>query len=94
MTLYGSDRRLVVNRGLCAIAQAESLRYKILSVVISLADFGIILYMACYNVFRFVMKSGDKGCEVIVCGKHRAARVKSMNFKSFESFNQNLTIYL
>ncbi|KAH0867947.1 hypothetical protein HID58_074969 [Brassica napus] len=43
---------------------------------------------------RFVMKSGAKGCEVIVCGKLRAARAKSMNFKSFESFNQNLTIYL
>ncbi|CAF2069725.1 hypothetical protein YC2023_008284 [Brassica napus] len=71
-----------------------SLRYKILGVVNSLADFEIILYMACYNVFRFVMKSGAKGCEIIVCGKLRAARAKSMNFKSFESFNQNLTVYL
>ncbi|KAG2256629.1 hypothetical protein Bca52824_075923 [Brassica carinata] len=40
------------------------------------------------------MKSGAKGCEIIVCGKLRAARAKSMNFKSFESFNQNLTVYL
>jgi hypothetical protein len=32
-------------------------------------------------VLRFVMESGAKGCEVIVSGKLRAARAKSMKFK-------------
>lgn len=36
---------------------------------------------ACYGVLRFVMESGAKGCEVIVSGKLRAARAKSMKFK-------------
>ncbi|WOK94950.1 40S ribosomal protein S3-3-like [Canna indica] len=43
----------VNNRGLCAIAQAESLRYKLLGG----------LARACYGVLRFVMESGAKGCE-------------------------------
>jgi hypothetical protein len=32
-------------------------------------------------VLRFVMEQGAKGCEVIVSGKLRAARAKSMKFK-------------
>ena len=36
---------------------------------------------ACYGVLRFVMESGAKGCEVIVSGKLRAQRAKSMKFK-------------
>ena len=36
---------------------------------------------ACYGVLRFIMESGAKGCEVIVSGKLRAARAKSMKFK-------------
>jgi small subunit ribosomal protein S3e len=32
-------------------------------------------------VLRFVMESGAKGCEVIVSGKLRAQRAKSMKFK-------------
>ncbi|WZY81620.1 hypothetical protein YC2023_028004 [Brassica napus] len=76
----------VANRGLCAIAQAESLRYKLLG--------GLAVRRACYGVLRFVMESGAKGCEVstnpfisnayyqvIVSGKLRAARAKSMKFK-------------
>jgi small subunit ribosomal protein S3e len=63
----------VNNRGLCAIAQAESLRYKLLG--------GLAVRRACYGVLRFVMESGAKGCEVIVSGKLRAARAKSMKFK-------------
>ncbi|KAF3551056.1 hypothetical protein DY000_02001671 [Brassica cretica] len=50
----------VANRGLCAIAQAESLRYKLLG---GLAVRRVVL------------------CEVIVSGKLRAARAKSMKFK-------------
>ncbi|KAJ0799905.1 putative ribosomal protein S3 domain superfamily [Helianthus annuus] len=46
----------VNNRGLCAIAQAESLRYKLLG--------GLAVRRACYGVLRFVMENGAKGCEV------------------------------
>jgi ribosomal protein uS3 len=63
----------VNDRGLCAVAQAESLRYKLLG--------GLAVRRACYGVLRFVMESGAKGCEVIVSGKLRAARAKSMKFK-------------
>ena len=35
---------------------------------------------AAYGVLRFVMESGAKGCEVVVSGKLRAARAKSMKF--------------
>ncbi|KAL2480044.1 40S ribosomal protein S3-3 [Abeliophyllum distichum] len=63
----------VNNRGLCAIAQAESFRYKLLG--------GLAVRRACYGVLRFVMDNGAKGCEVIVNGKLRAQRAKSMKFK-------------
>jgi len=63
----------VANRGLCAVAQAESLRYKLLG--------GLAVRRACYGVLRFVMEAGAKGCEVTVSGKLRAQRAKSMKFK-------------
>jgi len=63
----------VANRGLCAVAQAESLRYKLLG--------GLAVRRACYGVLRFIMESGAKGCEVTVSGKLRAQRAKSMKFK-------------
>jgi len=63
----------VANRGLCAIAQAESLRYKLLG--------GLAVRRACYGVLRFIMESGARGCEIIVSGKLRAQRAKSMKFK-------------
>ncbi|BGP52766.1 hypothetical protein JCM8202_004401 [Rhodotorula sphaerocarpa] len=62
----------VQNRGLDAVAQCESLRYKLLG--------GLAVRRACYGVLRFVMESGAKGCEVVVSGKLRAARAKSMKF--------------
>lgn len=62
----------VQSRGLSAIAQCESLRYKLLG--------GLAVRRACYGVLRFVMESGAKGCEVVVSGKLRAARAKSMKF--------------
>lgn len=62
----------VANRGLCAIAQAESLRYKLLG--------GLAVRRACYGVLRFVMESGAKGCAVSVSGKLRAQRAKTMKF--------------
>jgi len=63
----------VANRGLCAQAQAESLRFKLLG--------GLAVRRACYGVVRFVMESGAKGCEVIVTGKIRGSRAKAMKFK-------------
>jgi len=63
----------VNNRALCAGAQAESLRYKLLG--------GLAVRRACYGVLRFIMESGARGCEVIVSGKLRAQRAKSMKFK-------------
>ncbi|CAN0913381.1 40S ribosomal protein S3-3 [Linum grandiflorum] len=48
----------VNSRGLCAIAQAESLRYKLLG--------GLAVRRACYGVLRFVMESGAKGCEGVL----------------------------
>merc|ERR1712088_986086 len=53
----------VANRGLSAVAQAESLRYKLIA--------GLPVRRAAYGVVRFVMESGAKGCEVIVSGKIR-----------------------
>jgi small subunit ribosomal protein S3e len=63
----------VANRGLCAVAQAESLRYKLVG--------GLAVRRACYGVMRFVMEAGAKGCEVIVSGKLRGQRAKAMKFK-------------
>jgi ribosomal protein S3 len=37
---------------------------------------------ACYGVIRTVMESGALGIEVIVSGKARVQRAKSMKFKS------------
>uniref|UniRef100_A0A2K6BP55 Small ribosomal subunit protein uS3 n=1 Tax=Macaca nemestrina TaxID=9545 RepID=A0A2K6BP55_MACNE len=62
----------VATRGLCAIAQAESLRYKLLG--------GLAVRRACYGVLQFIMESGAKGCEVAVSGKLRGQRAKSMKF--------------
>ncbi|KAG5437136.1 hypothetical protein PCANB_001112 [Pneumocystis canis] len=62
----------VQNRGLCAVAQCESLRYKLLA--------GLAVRRAAYGVLRFIMESGAKGCEVVISGKLRAARAKSMKF--------------
>ncbi|CAD5114330.1 DgyrCDS3468 [Dimorphilus gyrociliatus] len=62
----------VAARGLCAIAQCESLRYKLIG--------GLAVRRACYGVVRFIMESGARGCEVVVSGKLRGQRAKSMKF--------------
>merc|ERR1712126_620148 len=54
----------VANRGLCAIAQCESLRYKLMG--------GLAVRRAAYGVLRFIMESGAKGCEVVISGKLRS----------------------
>ncbi|GMH86831.1 hypothetical protein TrVE_jg1956 [Triparma verrucosa] len=62
----------VANRGLCAQAQAESLKFKLLG--------GLAVRRACYGVVRFVMEASAKGVEVIVSGKLRGQRAKGMKF--------------
>ena len=69
MELYAER---VANKGLCAQAQAESLKYKLIG--------GLAVRRACYGVLRFIMESGAKGAEVIVSGKLRAQRAKAMKF--------------
>lgn len=63
----------VQQRGLSAVAQCESLRYKLLN--------GLAIRRAAYGVVRYVMDSGAKGVEVVVSGKLRAARAKAMKFQ-------------
>jgi len=63
----------VENRAACAMAQCESLRYKLLG--------GLAVRRACYGVVRFIMENGAKGCEVVISGKLRAQRAKAMKFK-------------
>lgn len=46
----------MTNRGLCAVAQCESLRYKLVG--------GLAVRRACYGVLRFIMESNAQGCEV------------------------------
>ncbi|CDR43552.1 CYFA0S12e01816g1_1 [Cyberlindnera fabianii] len=63
----------VQDRGLSAVAQAESLKFKLLN--------GLAIRRAAYGVVRYVMESGAKGVEVVISGKLRAARAKSMKFQ-------------
>jgi len=63
----------VHNRALSAIAQAESLRFKLIG--------GLAVRRACYGVMRYVMENGAKGCEIVITGKLRAARAKAMKFR-------------
>merc|ERR1712032_776909 len=62
----------VASRGLCAQAQAESLKFKLLQ--------GLAVRQACYGVVRFVMEATWEGVEVIVSGKLRGQRAKAMKF--------------
>ena len=71
--MCASGMQPIAAGGLCGVARAESVRYKLLG--------GRAGRRACYGVVRFVMESGAKGCEVIVSGKLRAQRAKSMKFK-------------
>merc|ERR1711869_97978 len=60
----------VENRGLSAMAQCESPRFKLLG--------GLVVRRACYGVVRFVMENGAKGCEVTISGKMGQQRAKVM----------------
>jgi len=63
----------VQNRALCAVAQAESLRFKLVA--------GLAVRRACYGIIKYVMENGAKGCEIIISGKLRGQRAKAMKFK-------------
>eukprot|EP00695_Tsukubamonas_globosa_P003531 TRINITY_DN67_c0_g1_i5.p2 TRINITY_DN67_c0_g1~~TRINITY_DN67_c0_g1_i5.p2 ORF type:complete len:237 (+),score=147.05 TRINITY_DN67_c0_g1_i5:52-711(+) len=63
----------VASRGLSAMVQAESLKFKLLS--------GLAVRKACYGILRFVMESGAKGCECVVSGKVRGQRAQGMKFR-------------
>jgi len=63
----------VQNRAMCAVAQAESLRYKLLG--------GLPVRRACSGVLRYIMENGAKGVEIMVAGKVRGQRAKAMKFK-------------
>merc|ERR1712160_107778 len=63
----------VENRAACAMAQCESLRFKLMG--------GLAVRRACYGVVRFIMENGAKGVEVIISGKLRAQHAKAMKFK-------------
>jgi len=63
----------VQNRALCAVAQAESLKYKLLG--------GLAVRRACYGVVRYIMENGAKGCQVIISGKLGGQRAKAMKFR-------------
>ena len=75
----------VATRGLCAIAQAESLRYKLIG--------GLAVRRACYGVLRFIMESGAKGCEVVVSGKLRG-QVRHLFFDRFSFRSQKFISFL
>jgi small subunit ribosomal protein S3e len=65
---------LPYDKNLCAAAQAENLKYKLLS--------GTPVRLAANNILAQVMKRGGaKGCEVIISGKIRGQRAKSQKYK-------------
>jgi len=63
----------VRERGLCALAQAEAVKYKLLE--------GVAVRRACYRALRFIMESKACGCEIVVSGKLRGQRAKAMKFQ-------------
>lgn len=63
----------VQHRGLCAASQCENLRFKLLS--------GLPVRMGANSIIKAVMRDGAKGCEVIVSGKLRQQRAKTMKFR-------------
>jgi small subunit ribosomal protein S3e len=64
----------VPNRGLCAQAQCESIRFKL--------EGGLAVRRAANGVVRVGMEAGAKVCEVVIGGKMTGARAKVMKFMS------------
>jgi small subunit ribosomal protein S3e len=71
----------VMNRGLSAVAQAESLRYKLLGGAVGEERKKMTVRGAGYSVLSYIMESGAKGCEITISGKLRAQRAKTMRLK-------------
>lgn len=63
----------ITKKGFCAAAQAELIKAKLLQ--------GIPLRMAANSIIKTVIKDGARGCEIIISGKLRQQRAKSMKFK-------------
>jgi small subunit ribosomal protein S3e len=64
----------VAKKGMCASAQAEIMKFKLLK--------GVPVRMAANSIIRSVTKEGARGCEVIISGKLRQQRAKTMKYKS------------
>jgi len=62
----------VQNRALSAIAQAESLKFKLAG--------GLAVRRACYGIVKNIMENGGKGVAIQVSGKLRGQRAKAMKF--------------
>jgi len=63
----------VQHRALCALAQAEAVKFKLMD--------GLAVRRACHRALRFIIENEAKGCEIIVSGKLRGQRAKAMKFK-------------
>jgi len=64
----------VAKKGLSASAQAEIMKFKLLK--------GVPVRMASNSIIKNVTKEGAKGCEIIISGKLRQQRAKTMKYKS------------
>ncbi len=62
----------VQNRALSAIAQCESLKFKLAG--------GLAVRRACYGIVKNIMENGGKGVSIQVSGKLRGQRAKAMKF--------------
>lgn len=70
-----SIKPLPYDKNLCAPAQAENLKYKLLA--------GTPVRLAANNILGSVMRRGGaKGCEIIISGKIRGQRAKSQKYKA------------
>merc|ERR1719263_239815 len=67
-------RPLEYDRALCAAANAENLKFKLLS--------GTPCRMAVNNIIGGVMRRDAVGCEIIVSGKVRGQRAKAQKYSS------------
>jgi small subunit ribosomal protein S3e len=70
-----SIKPLPYDKNLCAAAQAESLKFKLLN--------GTPVRLAANNILGLIMRRGGaKGCEIIISGKIRGQRAKSQKYKA------------
>lgn len=64
----------LAKKGMCSAAQAEILKFKLLS--------GVPVRMAATSIMRSVQRENARGCEIIISGKLRQQRAKTMKYKS------------